>query len=426
MIGDFARTVKLGLKSLLLHKLRSSLTTAGILFGVASVIAMLAVGEGASADALKRFRDMGVTNILVRSVKPPDTQQSQQASMMSLTTFGLTYQEADRIENLIKGQMPAAEVVRVREIQRGVTHGENWRSTVIVGTVPTFLAVTNMKVAEGRWLTDIDLMRQSNCCVIGSSLATALFPLESPMDQTVLVGADDRFRVVGVLDYQGRAAGPQGTTYDECVFVPISSSRRRFGDDIITRSGSSVKNEHVELHEVKVHLTNSEEVVAAAHVLRDMIEPLHKTQLDVEITVPLELLKQEEASKRMFNIVLAVIASISLLVGGIGIMNVMLATVTERTREIGIRRALGAKRKHIISQFLVEAGVLSALGGVVGVGLGMLVPLGIQVWFKQTTIILLPHVMLAFGISAAVGVVFGIYPAWRAANMDPVEALRHE
>ena len=142
--------------------------------------------------------------------------------------------------------------------------------------------------------------------------------------------------------------------------------------------------------------------------------------------MPLELLREEEKQKRMFNIVLGVIASISLLVGGIGIMNVMLATVTERTREIGIRRALGAKKQHIISQFLVESGVLSALGGLIGVALGMVVPILIEAWFAQRTIIMVPHVVLAFGISALVGVVFGIYPAWRAANMDPVEALRHE
>ena len=159
---------------------------------------------------------------------------------------------------------------------------------------------------------------------------------------------------------------------------------------------------------------------------RDLRKKSIKRKGDVIVTVPLERLKQEEESKRMFNIVLAVIASISLLVGGIGIMNVMLATVTERTREIGIRRALGAKKKHIVQQFLVESGVLSALGGIVGVTLGIVLPFLITYWFQQKTIILPQHVMLAFGISAAVGVVFGLYPAWRAANMDPVEALRHE
>jgi len=267
---------------------------------------------------------------------------------------------------------------------------------------------------------------QRNACVLGASLARTLFPLENPMDETVLAGTEDRFRVVGILQYQGRAAGAQGVTYDECVFIPRTSSRRRFGDSIRTSSAGSSSNERVELHEIKVRLETTEEVESAARILRDMIAPVHDSRSDVEVTVPLELLRKMEAEKRMFNIVLAVIASISLLVGGIGIMNVMLATVTERTREIGIRRALGAKKKHIISQFLVEAGVLSALGGLVGVMLGMVVPWIITEWFNQRTIILAGHVLLAFGISAAVGVLFGIYPAWRAANMDPVEALRHE
>jgi putative ABC transport system permease protein len=422
VIRDSMRTIRLGLKSLMLHKLRSTLTTAGILFGVASVIAMLAVGEGASQEALMRFRDMGVTNILLRSVRPPDTAQSSTQSSMQAVAYGLVYAEAARVQNTL----PQATVVRVREIPRGVVRGEYFKSTVIVGTEPSFLDVTNMRVAEGRWLTDTDVVYQSNACVLGDSLAQTLFPLENPMGQTVLVGSDDRFRVVGVLEGQGRAAGPQGTTYDECLFVGLSSSRRRFGDEIRSSSAGSSKNERVELHEIKVKVDTSEEVESAARVLRDMLGPSHSAQADLEITVPLELLRQEEAQKRMFNIVLAVIASISLLVGGIGIMNVMLATVTERTREIGIRRALGAKKKHIISQFLVEAGVLSALGGVVGVALGMVVPMLIETWFGQKTIILVQHVALAFSISALVGVVFGIYPAWRAANMDPVEALRHE
>jgi putative ABC transport system permease protein len=422
VIADYVRTIKLGLKSLMLHKLRSALTTAGILFGVASVIAMLAVGEGASQEALMRFREMGVTNVLLRSVKPEETQSTSSTSMNSILGYGLTYAEAERIAHLL----PHATVVRAREITRGVMHSENWRNTVVVGTEPAFLGITNMKVAEGRWLNDLDDQRQQNVCVLGASLAQWLFPLDNPLDQTILVGSDDRFRVVGRLEYQGRAPGATGTTYDECAFVPLSSSRRRFGDTV--RNPSSNRFEAVELHEIKVHLEGSDEVEPAAAVLRDLMATLHPkaTKGDVEVTVPLELLHQEEAQKRMFNIVLAVIASISLLVGGIGIMNVMLATVTERTREIGIRRALGAKKKHIIQQFLVEAGVLSALGGIVGVLLGLIVPELITQWFAQKTQVLPLHVVLAFSISAAVGVVFGIYPAWRAANMDPVEALRHE
>ncbi len=420
MIRDTMRMVNLGLKSLMLHKLRSSLTTAGILFGVASVIAMLAVGEGASAETLKQYREMGVTNVLIRSKKPEETQQSSTTSTMSVLGYGLFYQEADRIQNLL----PTATVVRVREFQRGIIRGENWSSTLIVGTEVDFLPVTNMKVVEGRWLTELDQQRQTNVCVLGASLAKQLFPLENPLGHTILVGIEDRFEVVGVLQYQGRAASPNGTTLDECAFIPLASSRRRFGDTV--RNPSTNRYENVEVHEIKVKLPTMDEVVGAAAVLDYMLKPAHGNKKDVELTVPLELLRKAEETQRMFNLVLAVIASISLLVGGIGIMNVMLATVTERTREIGIRRALGAKKKHIVQQFLVEAGVLSALGGIVGVGLGMVVPLAIEKFFKQNTDILPIHVLLAFSISAAVGVVFGLYPAWRAANMDPVEALRHE
>ena len=420
MIRDMMRMVRLGLKSLMLHKLRSTLTTAGILFGVASVIAMLAVGEGASEETLRQYREMGVTNVLVRSKKPEETQQTATSGSMSVLGYGLFYPEADRIQNLL----PFATVVRVREFQRGIIRGENWSQTMIVGTEVDFLEVTNMKVAEGRWLTELDMQRQGNICVIGASLAKTLFPLENPIGKTLLVGIKDRFEVVGVLEYQGRAAGPAGTTLDKCAFIPLSSSRRRFGDTI--RNPSTNRSENIELHEIKVKLASAAEVESAANVLRAMLEPVHGPRGDHEITVPLELLRKQEAQERMFNLVLAVIAAISLLVGGIGIMNVMLATVTERTREIGIRRALGAKKKHIIQQFLVEAGVLSALGGLVGVALGMIVPTAITKFFEQNTIILPIHVLLAFGISAAVGVVFGIYPAWRAANMDPVEALRHE
>jgi len=420
MIRDSWRIVRLGLKSLMLHKLRSTLTTAGILFGVASVIAMLAVGEGAKRDALERFQDMGVTNLIARSKKPAETQSSSSQSTWSALAYGLLYRDAD----LIAASLPGSEIARIREIKRPMMRGEYFHTSIVVATEPSFLEITNMAVREGRWLTDTDDRRLQNVCVLGETLARLLFPLENPMDQTVLVGGGDRFRVVGILKEQGRTAGAGSTPYDECMFVPMMTSRRRFGEEVTTRAGGSFSRERVELNEVKVKMPESNEVESGARILRDLIGT--KLNDDVIVTVPLELLQQEEESKRMFNIVLAVIASISLLVGGIGIMNVMLATVTERTREIGIRRALGAKKKHIIQQFLVEAGVLSALGGIVGVIIGIILPTVITNVFEQRTDVMPQHVALAFGISAAVGVSFGIYPAWRAANMDPVEALRHE
>jgi putative ABC transport system permease protein len=422
MIRESLRTVQLGIKSLLLHKLRSALTTLGLLFGVASVIAMLAVGEGANYEALERIKAMGSTNILIRSKKPPSSQESSSQNIFSARRYGLTYNDAEMIEATLAD---AEHVVSVRETVKDLRRASQWASGVVVGTTPEFLTVVNMSIAEGRWLTPVDIGTLANVAVLGAGAARALFPLENPIGATLQAG--DRFTVVGVLDYLGRTSGTaSGVSLDDCIFIPITSSRKRFGDETTIRSGGSFSRERVELHEVKVKLATTEEVLPAAAVLRTMIKDSHTAQDDVAIDVPLELLKEAEATAAIFNVVLGSIAVISLLVGGIGIMNVMLATVTERTREIGIRRALGAKKVHIVYQFLVETVVLSGAGGIIGVGLGLLLPILVTAFSDQLTIIRVHHVALAFGVSAFVGVAAGIYPAWRAANMDPVEALRHE
>jgi putative ABC transport system permease protein len=243
--------------------------------------------------------------------------------------------------------------------------------------------------------------------------------------RTVQAG-NARFSVVGVLAMLGREVSPGGTPLDQCIFVPITTSRARFGDELRRVAQGSEDRTRVELSEVKLRLRTTEEVLPAAKLLASILEIGSRPQDDVKLIVPLELLRQKEATARIFNLVLGSIAVISLLVGGIGIMNVMLATVTERTREIGIRRALGARRRDIVRQFLVETAALSAVGGICGVGLGVLIP-RLVTWLSANLTIVRPeHVVLAFGISVGVGVAFGLYPAWRAARMDPVEALRHE
>jgi putative ABC transport system permease protein len=241
----------------------------------------------------------------------------------------------------------------------------------------------------------------------------------------VLNVSGNRFVVIGVFEYLGRASGAMGPSYDEAVFVPMSTSRAWFGDLRMKRSGGAMEITQVELHEIKLRVTDPDLVIDTARVIRQMLGDSH-AQRDYSITVPLELLRQAEEQHRIWSIVLASIAGISLLVGGIGIMNVMLATVTERTREIGIRRALGAKRRNIVSQFLVETLVLSCCGGLLGVALGMLIPTIVERFAEMKTLVRPEHPMMAFSISALTGVVFGLYPAWRAASMDPVEALRHE
>ncbi len=416
------QTVRLGVKSLLLHKLRSFLTALGLLFGVAAVIAMLAVGEGASYESLRQLEALGPTNIMVRSQKPVLTEAASQGNRRQALAYGLTYLDLERVQ----ATFPSAEhVVPVRELQQNLRAGALWTSTVLVGTTPRYLDVLSLAVRDGRWLSQIDEERLDNVLVLGAAARDVLFPVDDPLGATVQAGRT-RFTVVGVLERVGRAASPGGVPLDECVFVPMGTSRARFGDEVRRASTGSEERTRVELSEIKVQLTSTEEVLPASLLLARVLELGRRPKDDVKMIVPLELLRQKEATARIFKLVLGSIAVISLLVGGIGIMNVMLATVTERTREIGVRRALGARKSHIVQQFLVEAFVLSLGGGLLGVGLGVLVPKVVTALSGNLTIVRGDHVALSFGISAVVGVVFGLYPAWRAARMDPVEALRHE
>ena len=416
------QTVRLGIRSLLLHKLRSVLTMLGLLFGVSSVIAMLAVGAGASHEALEQIKSLGPTNLMARSRKPPVTQASAQASRRQALSYGLLYEDADRVRALF----PDAEaIVGIRETPRNLRRGELWTSSIVVGTEPAYLDVLSLGVAEGRWLNALDVERRDNVVVLGSAAARTLFPLDSPLGASIQTG-NSRMSVVGVLEAVGREASPGGVPIDECVFIPISTSRARYGEVSVQRSQGSEERTRVELTELKLRLRTTDEVLPASRLLGRVLQIGDRPQDDVKLVVPLELLRQQEATARIFSLVLGSISLISLLVGGIGIMNVMLATVTERTREIGIRRALGAKRRHIVQQFLVETLVLSGVGGLLGVVLGVFTPFLITEFSDRLTIVREQHVLLAFGISVAVGILFGLYPAWRAAQLDPVEALRHE
>ncbi len=422
MIRGALHTLRLGTKSLLQHKLRSFLTVLGMLFGVASVISMLAVGEGASYEALEQLKAMGPTNLMVRSQKPPVTQARSQGRSWHYLAYGLKYQDAEQIRAMFP---QAEEIVTVRETPKNLRAGPHWSSSIVVGTWPEYLGVMNLAVAEGRWLSDLDVERRENCAVLGAGIAKSLFPIANPIGKTVQAG-NTRFTVTGILETVGREASPGGTPLDECVYVPITTSRSRFGDEIRKESSGNRERSRVELSEIKIKLKTTQEVIPASRYLASILKIGDRSQDDVKMIVPLELLRQQEATARIFNMVLGSIAVISLLVGGIGIMNVMLATVTERTREIGIRRALGAKKLHIVEQFLGETAVLSGCGGLLGIAFGLLLPSTITALSETLTIVRVEHVMLSFCISGAVGIAFGIYPAWRAANMDPVEALRHE
>jgi len=299
----------------------------------------------------------------------------------------------------------------------------------IVGTVPWYPQMRSHRVARGRFFTDADMDASASICVLGADTAQALFPLDSPLGRDVRVGGD-YYRVVGVMEPRGKGvktddtqAGAKGAAQE--MFIPLETAKTRYGEVLMKFRSGSFSAERVQLHEVTIKVSSREQVIQVADAIKALLTHHHKKK-DYEVVVPLELLKRAERTKQIFNIVLGSIAAISLLVGGIGIMNIMLATVTERTREIGIRRALGAKRRDIVTQFLVEAVMLSGVGGLFGVALGITIPLLVTWFAAMKTIITLWSPLIAFSISGLVGVAFGLYPALRAANMDPVEALRHE
>jgi putative ABC transport system permease protein len=416
------RSVRLGVKSLLLHKLRSTLTTLGVLFGVSSVIAMLAIGEGASADAQEQIRQLGSQNVILRSVKPPDNANSNQQTRV--ITYGLTRNDFDRVA----GTYPWVDnVVPVRQLQQEVRYRDKELNPRILATTAAYQEATGRPMLEGRFLSQADEENVSNVVVLGYEVARALMPLKSPLGEMVKIGPE-YFRVVGTLMPRGPIGGDQpapGTEVTGEVLIPLTTGSRWFGDMQVKIRAGSREMEVVELHEIIAQVTFAEDVPDTAAAAREMLAR-HHDQRDYEVVVPLELLARAEETKRIFNIVLGSIAGISLLVGGIGIMNVMLATVTERTREIGIRRALGAKQRHIVMQFLVETVVLSVGGGVAGIALGLAIPWAVENYADLTTIVTPAAPLLAFGISVTIGLLFGIYPAWRAATLDPVEALRHE
>ncbi|MFP6584212.1 MAG: ABC transporter permease [Candidatus Hydrogenedentota bacterium] len=424
----FKRTIRLGMKSLWVHKLRSSLTVLGLVFGVSSVIAMLAVGEGASHEAQEQIRQQGSHNIILTSVKPPEDSQGNQGQTF-MVEYGITDDDLRRI----RATIPTVEIlVPGRVIRKKVWNIGHRVDCDVIGTVPWYPEMRNHTVASGRYFTDAEMEMRGNVCVLGAEVVDELFPLQSAIGKSVRIESD-YYRVVGVMEPLGARVSAEGVDAEEStglqteekrIYIPLSVARTRFGEILVKESSGSREVERVEYHEVTVKVAKLEYVIETSLIIKDLID-LHHKKADVELIVPLNLLEAAERTARIFNIVLGSIAGISLLVGGIGIMNIMLASVTERTREIGIRRALGAKRRDIILQFLIETILLSGVGGVLGVILGVSVPSLITYFADQVTIIQPWSPILAFAISGLVGVIFGLYPAIRAADMDPVEALRH-
>jgi putative ABC transport system permease protein len=416
-----ARDILLGIENLLLHRMRSLLTMLGVVFGVSSVVAMLSVGEGASTEALEQIRRLGSDNIIISSAKSAQDEQTVgRFSFMSV--YGLTYADFDRIVASCGNIRQTAPAKLIRKDARLLERALELR---VVGTTPEWFDLVPRPVLAGRVILPIDQERQAPVAVLTEFGARKLLATAHTLGQLIFLGGGN-FEVIGIVrNESGNAGNIQVPDQDVDVYIPLEVAMNYFGD-ISTRvaSGSRVR-ERVELHQIIVQVEDVARVEVTAAAIESVLRTFHKKE-DYTIRVPLALLQQAQATKRTFNIVLGSIAGISLLVGGIGIMNIMLASVTERTREIGIRRALGAKRKQIIHQFLIEAVVLSTIGGLIGLALGALIPWLITCFSGMPTVLTAQGAFLPLLISMAVGIVFGLYPALHAARVDPIIALRHQ
>ena len=421
-------TARLGFKNIHLHKLRSFLTTLGIICGVGAVICMLSIGEGASEAELALIRLLGTQNIILSSTKPEEG-SSAADSRSRILEYGLTREDLSRVTATIPH---LTRVVPLREVAFEASYGEHQYAATVVGTEPVFFQTIRVGIAQGRPLEAIDQLEAGHVCVIGDDVRTRLFAFNDPLGQSVVVQATGSasipYKVVGVLsrvDTAGRPAKGVGERdLNNDIFIPLSSADARYGDQRMRVRSGSREMTKCTFSDLYVQVDELENVLPVSEMLKRVLAYGHQKN-DYTVRVPLERLKIAESEKRRRQITLGCIAGISLLVGGIGIMNIMLATVTERTREIGIRRALGAKRRDITLQFLVESLILSTVGGLIGVIFGTAGAFLITWWVAWPTVIHAWTVLVSAGLALAVGMFFGIYPAATAARLDPIEALRH-
>jgi putative ABC transport system permease protein len=424
-IERLAEVFVFGLRNLWRNKLRSFLTMLGMIFGVGSVIAMLSVGAGARNEILSRIKELGIRNIIVNSIKPPEEIKPESTQHSWMNSFGLTFEDADYILETVPG---VDRLLRVNRVRKRVWYGSKRLEAAVLGVEPEYLETFHLDVGRGRPFTEIDSKAMAKVCLVRRGLIRQLETTEEPIGMWLQIG-DYSYQIVGLLaDERFRSHTQKALAIDgraQEIYIPYSTSMRTFGTvTSFERSGSSERSS-TDLDQIVITTVSEEGVFETARVLDAVLKQLHD-RLDFEIVIPLELMRQSENTQRVFNLVMILVASISLLVGGIGIANIMLATITERTKEIGIRRALGARRRDIVAQFLTETLAIAVIGGLLGCALGVAGVRGIVLLTSWKALISVHYVGLSLIISLSVGVVFGIFPARRAARMDPIAALRHE
>jgi putative ABC transport system permease protein len=418
-------TARLALSSLALHKFRAVLTSLGVIIGVAAVIAMMSINEGARRETLDQIRILGVNNIRVKSIKPVavDRKQQDQQNQNFVLGYGLTRKELEHFKEL----SPDIEsVVPMREIRQDVWAADLKTDIRVFGTTPEYFRVLKFTMEEGRVFTHHDLEDSRPVCVLGAEARRKLFRTRSWRGQSVRVGGQ-YFTVIGVAEEKPiKSGGPvQVANLNNLVYVPFTAMMKDFGSMSVKRSSGSFEAIRVEVDEAIVSVSREEAIIPVGRIIERAVSRTHPKN-DYEIVVPLDLLRQSQKTQRTFAIVMISIAFLSLLVGGIGIMNIMLANVAERKKEIGTRRALGARKRDIRRQFLMESLVLSCLGGGVGLLLGIGGAKIIQSAAGWQTAVPPVAIIVAFSVAATTGIVFGTFPAVKAAGLDPIEALRTE
>ncbi len=407
---DFKSTLIMAIRSLKINKMRSILTSLGIIIGVSAVIIMLAVGSGASKKIAKDMESMGSNLLMVRSASA----NSGGVRMGFGTKPSLTLKDADAISKNCRGILAVAPYSSGTE---QLTYGnQNW-STTVGGTTASYLFIRNYEISNGRNITGEDVQNNAKIAIIGNTVATELFGDVDPINKTMRIGSVP-FKIVGLLKTKGQSG--MGMDQDDLVFIPITTAQKKvFGTDF----PGTVKM-------INVKATDSEILDSTQEDITDLLKKRHhigKTQdNDFEIRNLAEMQETIKSSAKTMSILLGAIASVSLLVGGIGIMNIMLVSVTERTKEIGIRMAIGAKASDIRIQFLIESFLLSIIGGIVGVIIGVVGAKSIELFSSMSIAISWFSIALALGFSGAIGVLFGYYPAYKASLLNPIDALRYE
>jgi putative ABC transport system permease protein len=414
--ADFLPDLRMGLENLRAHKLRSLLTMMGMIFGVSAVVAMLSIGAGAQQEVMAFIEQLGVRNLIVEAREATDWQSHQKMRKISA---GLTFQDFRIIQANVEGI--TASTARKRFTPTKLLPKPQGDAPIVYGISPSYQTIANLHVASGRFFDDAETVAGAPIAVLGEGAAAALFGTDDPIGRHLKVN-EQWFQVVGVagpqLTVQTDVAGLPAQDRNNLIYVPLYSAIFRLED-----GQSGFKDE---IDGIYLQLRSSDDIPSSSALLRGLLNVAHREAGDFTIVSPAELLAEQRRTQRIFEMVMVAIASISLLVGGIGIMNIMLASVMERTREIGVRRAIGAKRRDVIRQFLIETTIISLAGGVMGVLLGVGLSQLIGYLAGWSTIVTTWSIVLAFFVSVAIGLIFGLYPAARAAALDPVKALHYE